>query len=101
MLSRTTISGAAWRPDDQVLDAVTRRLGDIGNDALVPLPSAEPIELIAADTLDPHALRLRQPHDLGEPIVGARRDANQCRALRLERFHHRVDAVDQQALELS
>jgi hypothetical protein len=61
----------------------------------MPLPSAQPIELVASDPFDPDTLRLRKAHDLGQAIVGARRDPNQRRALCLERFRHGVDSVDQ------
>ena len=40
------------RADHQILDAVARRVRDVGDHALVPLPPRQPIELVAADPLD-------------------------------------------------
>jgi len=103
------ISDALWRrrlgADHQILDAEALALFDFANHPLMAMARAagEPVERVDAHPLHRHALRLGHPHDLREPIVGARslgaardrRDPNQRRPLCLERLEHRVDAVDQ------
>ena len=84
----------AARPGDQILDAERRLIAHVGDDALVAAAVRESIQLIDIRAAHRNALRGGEADDLGEAIVGARRDTDRGDATRAQRFENRIDAVD-------